>query len=169
MDASRCGFSWIVLLVLTCASHALGAPPPGFTALFNGKDLGGWHGRPQLDPRKWEAMNPDQQRKKLSEWREEFQKHWRVEKGELVNNGQGPYATTDQDYSDIELLIEYKTVAKADSGIYLRATPQVQNLGLHQGGRQMGARSRQRFGRTVQQQPRRAGSRSLGFSGQTVW
>src|SRR5439155_17220578 len=27
---------------------------------------------------------------------------------------------------DIELLIDYKTVPKADSGIYLRATPQVQ-------------------------------------------
>ena len=30
------------------------------------------------------------------------------------------------DYGDIELLIEYKTVPLADSGIYLRATPQVQ-------------------------------------------
>ena len=38
----------------------------------------------------------------------------------------GPYATTDEEFGDIELLIEYKTVAKADSGIYLRGTPQVQ-------------------------------------------
>jgi hypothetical protein len=29
-------------------------PPKGFTALFNGKDLGGWHGRPHIDPTKLE-------------------------------------------------------------------------------------------------------------------
>ena len=34
--------------------------------------------------------------------------------------------TTDKAYGDIEFLIDYKTVAKADSGIYLKATPQVQ-------------------------------------------
>src|SRR5204862_596403 len=33
---------------------------------------------------------------------------------------------TDKAYGDIEFFIEYKTVPKADSGIYLRATPQVQ-------------------------------------------
>ena len=53
-------------------------------------------------------------------------KHWRVENGELVNDGKGAYLATDKDYGDIELLIEYKTVPKADSGIYLRNTPQVQ-------------------------------------------
>ena len=45
---------------------------------------------------------------------------------ELVNDGNGAYLTTDKDYGDIELLIDYKTVPKADSGIYLRGTPQVQ-------------------------------------------
>src|SRR5437868_194255 len=45
---------------------------------------------------------------------------------ELVNDGQGAYATTERDYGDIELLIDYKTVAKADSGVYLRGSPQVQ-------------------------------------------
>ena len=49
-----------------------------------------------------------------------------VDNGELVNDGKGAYLTTDKDYGDIELLIDYKTVPKADSGIYLRATPQVQ-------------------------------------------
>ena len=56
----------------------------------------------------------------------EFHKHWRVEQGELVNDGKGPYATTDRDYGDIELMLEYRTVALADSGIYLRGSPQVQ-------------------------------------------
>jgi hypothetical protein len=55
-----------------------------------------------------------------------------VENGELVNAGTGPYATTDESFGDIELRIEYKTVAKADSGIYLRGAPQVQIWDLHQ-------------------------------------
>ncbi|MBM3848526.1 MAG: DUF1080 domain-containing protein, partial [Verrucomicrobia bacterium] len=52
--------------------------------------------------------------------------HWTVEGDELVNDGHGAYATTEKDYGDFELLLEYKTVAKADSGIYLRGVPQVQ-------------------------------------------
>jgi len=110
---------------LPCA-QAQPKPPSGFALLFNGKDLSGWHGMPQLDPHKLWAMSDDERTKKISEWTDEFKKHWRVENGELVNDGKGPYATTDKEYGDIELLIEYKTVAKADSGIYLRATPQVQ-------------------------------------------
>jgi hypothetical protein len=44
----------------------------------------------------------------------------------------GPYATTEAEFGDIELLLEYKTVPKADSGIYLRGTPQVQIWDWHQ-------------------------------------
>lgn len=33
---------------------------------------------------------------------------------------------TDREYTDYELLIDYKTVPLADSGIYLKANPQVQ-------------------------------------------
>ena len=62
----------------------------------------------------------------LAKMREEFAQHWRVENGELVNAGTGPYATTAEEFGDVELLVEYKTVAHADSGIYLRGTPQVQ-------------------------------------------
>ena len=88
--------------------------------------------------------------------RSRFAKHWRVENGELVNDGNGAYLTTDKDYGDIELLIEYKTVAKADSGIYLRGHAAGADLGLHQGRRQVGPRRRQGLRRAVQQQPRRA-------------
>lgn len=101
-------------------------PPQGFTALFNGKDLAGWHGMGHFDPRKLAAMSDDErQQKRAADWAE-VQKHWRAENGELINDGQGAYLTTDKEYGDIELMIDYKTVAKADSGIYLRATPQVQ-------------------------------------------
>lgn len=101
-------------------------PPAGFEALFNGKDLTGWHGMPHFDPRELAKLSPEERDKKIGEWTEEAKKHWRVENGELVNDGEGPYLTTDREFGDIELLIEYKTVAKADSGVYLRGTPQVQ-------------------------------------------
>jgi hypothetical protein len=114
-------------LVLASAQPLAAADPPsGFTALFNGKDLTGWHGLPHTDPKELAAMTPEQRAAKREKDAAAFAQHWRVENGELVNDGHGPYATTDRDYGDIELRIEYKTVPKADSGIYLRGTPQVQ-------------------------------------------
>jgi len=101
-------------------------PPPGYTAIFNGKDLSGWHGMGHFDPRKLWAMSDEERRDKTAKERPDFEKHWTIDKGELVNDGNGGYATTDKEYGDIDLWIDYKTVAKADSGIYLRATPQVQ-------------------------------------------
>lgn len=52
--------------------------------------------------------------------------HWRVENGELVNDGHGLYLTSEKDYGDFELHLEYKALPKGDSGVYLRGTPQVQ-------------------------------------------
>jgi hypothetical protein len=110
-----------------CASSAEPSQTPkGFKPLFNGKDLTGWHGMPHFDPYKLAALSEDERKAQLAKWTEDAKKHWKVENGELVNDGKGAYLTTDQEFGDIELLIEYKTVPKADSGIYLRATPQVQ-------------------------------------------
>jgi hypothetical protein len=99
------------------------SPPDGFRTLFNGRDLAGWHG---LNPHNVVKLTGEAKAAKLAEQRAEFPKNWTVEGGELVNDGHGPYATTDGEFGDIELLIDYKTVPKADSGIYLRGTPQVQ-------------------------------------------
>lgn len=101
-------------------------PPEGFTALFSGRDLTGWHGRPHFDPGKLAAMSEAERGRVLADWWTQATEHWRVEDGELVNDGQGPYLTTDREFGDFELLLEYKTVPKADSGIYLRGNPQVQ-------------------------------------------
>jgi hypothetical protein len=57
---------------------------------------------------------------------QDLKEHWKVENGELVNDGKGVYMTTDKDYADMEFLIDFKLIPKGDSGIYLRATPQVQ-------------------------------------------
>ncbi len=104
-------------------------PPQGFRAVFNGRDLTGWYGH---NPHNSEKLTGEQKKANLAEQRAEFSKYWTVENDELVNDGRGPYATTDEEFGDIELLIEYKTVAKADSGIYLRGTPQVQIWDWHQ-------------------------------------
>lgn len=101
-------------------------PPDGFRALFNGQDLAGWHGMGHFDPRVLAAMSDEERTKKHDADLEDVKQHWSIENGELVNDGHGVYLTTDENFGDIELWIDYKTVAKADSGIYLRATPQVQ-------------------------------------------
>lgn len=98
-------------------------PPAGFRTIFNGKDLTGWYG---LNPHSVDKLTGEKRDAALKKMRDEFADHWRIENGELVNDGHGPYATTDEEFGDLEFLIEYKTVAKADSGIYLRGTPQVQ-------------------------------------------
>jgi acetyl esterase/lipase len=98
-------------------------PPEGFRALFNGKDLSGWYG---LNPHSVTKLEGEKKEAALRKMRDEFADHWRVENGELVNDGHGPYATTEEDLGDMEFLLEYKTVPGADSGIYLRGTPQVQ-------------------------------------------
>jgi hypothetical protein len=101
-------------------------PPKGFVALFNGKDLTGWKGLGHYDPAKYRALSSAERKTLDRRNMADFKKHWRVENGELVNDGCGVYATTVKDYGDFELWIEYKTVPLADSGVYLRGMPQVQ-------------------------------------------
>jgi hypothetical protein len=100
--------------------------PQGFVPLFNGKDFSGWHGLATMDPRKFEAMSADEKTKALTHGTEDMKKHWRVDDGVIVNDGQGVYLTTDKDYGDVELLVDFKIGPKGDSGVYLRGTPQVQ-------------------------------------------
>src|SRR5437762_10419167 len=118
---------WLALLGIGRAAEP--SPPKGFRAIFNGRDLSGWHG---LNPHSVARLTGEKKDANLVQQRAEFSNYWSVESGELVNDGHGPYATTDEEFGDIELLIEYKTVAKADSGIYLRGTPQVQIWDWHQ-------------------------------------
>ena len=110
-------------------------PPDKFTALFNGKDLAGWRGGNTFDPAKLAAMTPAERTSQIEKWTASMKEHWRVEDGELVNDGNGDYATTDKDFGDFELWIDYKTVAGADSGIYLRGSPQVQIWDINQPSR----------------------------------
>ena len=112
--------------IATSSAQEDNSPPAGFTALFNGQDFSGWHGRRDVPPNKWAEADEAT----LEKWRkdddENMRNHWRVENGAIINDGKGVFLATDREFQDFELWIDYKTVAKADSGIYLKACPQVQ-------------------------------------------
>jgi hypothetical protein len=113
--------------------------PSGYVALFNGRDLSGWYGWGTQDPRDLWKMTPEQladyKRKSIEGGlvdakgtlkNDEVKAHWKVENGELVNDGNGLYLTTDKDYGDFDLWVDYKILPLGDSGVYLRGVPQVQ-------------------------------------------
>ncbi|MBS0209129.1 MAG: DUF1080 domain-containing protein [Planctomycetes bacterium] len=133
----------LTLAIVPLAAGALAAepvaPPPGFTALFNGQNLQGWYGWSTRDPADLWGMSDEEKakykqqsieggllNKKGEPLNDHLNAHWKVENGELVNDGHGLYLTTDKDYGDFELLLEYKALPLGDSGVYLRGTPQVQ-------------------------------------------
>lgn len=123
-------YGWAAVLVTLSLNLTAAAaepnPPEGFTVLFNGKDFSGWHGVGTEDPRKIQALSPEERAKKVADSLANLAEHWKVENGELVNDGKGLYMTTDKNYRDFELLVEWKLIPKGDSGIYLKGTPQVQ-------------------------------------------
>src|SRR5688572_32419278 len=101
-------------------------PPAGFTALFNGKDLSGWYGWGTKDPTELQMMSPeeraDYKRKSVEgglpegkQGPQHINAHWKVENGEIVNDGKGLYLTTDKDYGDFEFWVEYKALPDGDS------------------------------------------------------
>ncbi len=104
------------------SSSMVDAAHPGFTSIFDGTTLNGWHGQPQLSSEKAKEATEEDKAK----WAAETTPHWSAKDSAIVNDGHGPYLTTDKDYGDFELYLQYRTVAKADSGIYLRGVPQVQ-------------------------------------------
>ncbi len=102
------------------------APTAGFRALFDGVSLDGWWGLDTVDPASWQSLPDEELARRRDESRADLARHWRVDDGVLVNDGQGLYLTTVDSFADFELHLEYATVAVADSGIYLRGVPQVQ-------------------------------------------
>lgn len=129
-------FPLTTLAILSCglagmasraaAEPALNVPPEGYRALFNGKDLTGWRGMGTDNPYQLAAKTEEERAAFFANNQPGIDAHWKVVDGVLVNDGQGPYATTIEDFGDVELWVDYQTVPKADSGIYLRATPQIQ-------------------------------------------
>jgi hypothetical protein len=115
-----------VFAALLAAQDTTDPAVRGFRPLFDGSSLAGWHGQRHVDPTQLAALPVAERDRLLAEDAASMRAHWRVEAGELVNDGHGAYLTSDAAFGDAEYLLEYRTVALADSGIYLRGCPQVQ-------------------------------------------
>src|SRR5438093_12972139 len=141
--------TFLTLLTLVLAVSAsisaqdkLNVPPPGFKALFNGKDLTGWKGlplKPNMNAKKKEAQpyvamtmperlnaSPGELAEAQQRGDESAREHWKAEDGVLVFDGKGQNLCTDKDYGDFELYVDWKIKEKGDSGVYIRGTPQIQ-------------------------------------------
>ncbi len=108
-------FTSIMLLAVMCplagaSDGELNVPPKGFTALFNGKDLAGWHTRPDvLD-------------------------NWFVEDGILKSPGLVEHyrasLVTKTHYRDFILMLDFRMPTISDSGIcFRRLIPKIQGFG----------------------------------------
>jgi hypothetical protein len=111
--------------VSRAADDVLNSPPPGFKALFNGKDLTGWKGL-VANPKARAAMSPEKLAVEQKKADERMRQHWSVKNGILVYDGKGDSLCTAKDFANFELLVDWKIGPHGDSGIYLRGTPQVQ-------------------------------------------
>ena len=89
------------LLLLTASAFASDVPA-GFTPLIGGRDLTGWQ----------DAATAAE--------------HWKIENGELINDGNGADLVTAKAYRNFEMRLEWKIPLKGDSGVYLPGGQQVQ-------------------------------------------
>ena len=92
----------LFLYPVIAVAEQLNEPPPGFTALFNGKDFNGWQ---------------------VSEKNAE---HWTIKDGVIHYTGKGSSLPTEKEYGNFVLYVDWKIRQNGDSGIYLRGRPQVQ-------------------------------------------
>jgi HEAT repeat protein len=100
-------------------------PDEGFKPMFNGRDLSGWQGLVE-NPVARSKMKPAELAKKQSEADKKVPANWSVKDGCIWFNGSGENLCSVKDYSDFEMIVDWKISKKGDSGIYLRGSPQVQ-------------------------------------------
>ncbi len=91
-------------------SRGLNVPPKGFTALFNGKDLTGWHTPPPV------------------------KEYWTIEDGVLKSPGLietwGASLSTKKHYRDFILILDFRMPTISDSGInFRRLIPEIPGFG----------------------------------------
>jgi hypothetical protein len=110
----------------TLRAAAPNEPPPGFDPLFNGRDLAGWKGLAASDAPARRALAGPPRDEAQAKADATMKAHWSVVDGVLHYDGKGDSLCTAKDYGDFELLVDWKIPPGADSGIYLRGTPQIQ-------------------------------------------
>jgi Domain of Unknown Function (DUF1080) len=101
-------------------------PPQGFTALFNGTNLDGWKGLAAENANDRYALQGETLQSAQQQADVLMREHWSVNDGVLTYDGKGQSLCTTKGYGDFEFYCDWKIPPGADSGIYLRGTPQVQ-------------------------------------------
>jgi hypothetical protein len=67
---------------LEVATEAVAETPKGFTAIFNGKDLAGWHGQDGgMSPVDLMSKPRADQKALFDKWNADAAKHWSVQNG----------------------------------------------------------------------------------------
>jgi hypothetical protein len=115
-----------VLLLVFLSAPALAADEEGFTEVFDGKTLKGWHVSSQTG--------------------HGTGGRWVVEEGAIVGSqdkpGNGGIVITDRQYANFEVIVEMKNDYGPDSGLFLRSTEKGQAyqalIDYHEGGNLMG-------------------------------
>ncbi len=119
----------------------------GFVALFNGTDLTGWQALIDVGTLKFGAglnpadianLSPSDRAAKQKESNDRYLKHWSVVNGVLVFDGiqadkldphvefGGQNLQSVKAYDDVELYVDWCVEQGADSGVYLKNSPQIQ-------------------------------------------
>jgi hypothetical protein len=107
-------------------SKADNTPPVGFAAMFNGKDLTDWKGLAHKNANDRRALAGGELAAAQAAADAVMNEHWSVVEGILTYDGKGQSLCTAKDYGDFEFYCDWKIPPGADSGIYLRGTPQIQ-------------------------------------------
>ena len=81
---------------------------------------------PYDNPVKRTALKVDRRAELQAKADENMRNHWSVQDGVLVFDGKGFSLSTDEDYQDFEMYVDWKIGPHGDSGVYLRGSPQVQ-------------------------------------------
>ena len=104
----------LLVINLACAPNvpARPAPPDGFTSLFDGKTLKGWHASAKT------GHSTASQHKSGG--------RWFVEDGAILGSqdipGNGGILLTDEPFGDYEIVLEMNNDFGPDSGLFLRST-----------------------------------------------
>jgi len=109
-EKNPCPIEYRNIFVKEIASPGLNVPPEGFTALFNGKDLTGWHAPPLV------------------------KKCWHIEDGVLKSPGLienwRASLSTKKHYRDFILMLDFRMPTISDSGInFRRLIPEIPGFG----------------------------------------